>query len=165
MFSLRIYRESDADIILGWLSDEKSFRQWSADKYKDYPAKAEDMNAFYREVAVQGGKPFVFCEDGKVIGHFIMRPISDEVIRTVRFGFIIVDSSIRGKGYGRAMLNEALCYAFDRLCAERVTLGVFENNPQARKCYESVGFKQWGETTCTINGDEWKCLEMECVPS
>jgi len=165
MFSLRIYRESDADIILGWLSDEKSFRQWSADKYKDYPAKAEDMNAFYREVAAQGGKPFVSCEDGKVIGHFIMRPISDEVIKTVRFGFIIVDSSIRGKGYGRAMLNEALCYAFDRLCAGRVTLGVFENNLQARKCYESVGFKQWGETTYTINGDEWKCLEMECVPS
>ncbi len=163
MFTLREYKETDADIILSWITDEKSFRQWSADKYKEYPAKAEDVNGFYEEIKPNGAIPFMFCDDGKPIGHLIMRPLVDEDIKTIRFGFIIVDSSIRGKGYGKAMLMEALSLAFSTLAAERVTLGVFENNPKALKCYESVGFRQWGETTCLINGEYWKCLEMENI--
>lgn len=163
MFTLRKYRKDDADIILSWITDEKSFRQWSADKYKTYPATAEDVNAFYSEIKPNGAMPFMFCDEGKPIGHFILRPLSDEAVPTVRIGFIIVDSSIRGKGYGKAMLNTALEFAFENLNTQRVTLGVFENNPKALKCYESVGFKQWGDTVCNINGEEWHCLEMENV--
>ena len=165
LFALRNYQESDAEIILGWISDEKSFRQWSADKYKSYPASPEDMNAFYREMKAQGGIPFVFTEDNKVVGHFIVRPITDEDTVTYRLGFIIVDSTVRGKGYGKAMLSFALEYAFSTLSAKRVTLGVFENNPNALRCYESVGFKQVGESYYSINGETWKCLEMECFNS
>ncbi|MBR2724641.1 MAG: GNAT family N-acetyltransferase [Ruminococcus sp.] len=162
MFSLREYMEKDAKIILSWITDERSFRQWSADKYKNYPATAEDVNAFYNEIKPNGAMPFMFCDDDKPIGHLIMRPLCDEAVKTVRFGFIIVDSSIRGKGYGKAMLLEALSFAFSNLSAKRVTLGVFENNPKALKCYESAGFKQWGETVCRIGEEDWICFEMEC---
>lgn len=163
MFGLREYIESDADLILSWICDEKSFRQWSADKYEKYPATPQDINSFYDEVRANGGTPFMFCDDDKEIGHFIIRPVSDENMRTFRLGFIIVDSSIRGKGYGKKMLNVAFDYAFGDLKAERVTLGVFENNPKARLCYEAIGFRQWGESIFSINGEEWKCLEMECI--
>ena len=163
MFELKAYSKSDADLVLSWITDEKSFRQWSADKYKDYPASADDVNAFYNELRAQGGTPFMFCDEGNAIGHFIMRPLENENVKTVRMGFIIVDSTIRGKGYGKAMLKEALKHAFAALGAKRVTLGVFENNPKALRCYKSVGFRQWSETACKINGEEWKCLELECL--
>ena len=162
MFALREFDKSDADIILSWITDEKSFRQWSADKYKDYPAKAEDVIRFYDEMKLNGATPFMFCDGDNPIGHLLMRPLCDEAVKTVRFGFIIVDSSVRGKGYGKAMLNIALKYAFKNLDAHRVTLGVFENNPKALKCYETVGFTQWGESVLGINGEQWRCLEMEC---
>ena len=165
MFWLRAYSKSNADIILSWITDEKSFRQWSADKYKRYPATAVDVNSFYDELKTQGGTPFMFFDEGNAIGHFIMRPLQDEKVKTVRMGFIIVDSAVRGKGYGKAMLKEALKLAVESFGAKRVTLGVFENNLKALKCYESVGFRQWGATTYNINGEEWKCLEMECYAS
>ena len=161
MYSLREYTSDDAFTILGWILDEKMFRQWSADKYKAYPAKPEDMNGFYDEVRKNGGTPFLFCDEGKVIGHFLLRPLSNEEVKTVRLGFIIVDSTVRGKGFGRKMLELALDCAFKNFDCKRVTLGVFENNPKAKKCYESLGFTQWGETTYCSNGEEWKCLEME----
>lgn len=161
MFTICDYNESDAQIILGWITDEKSFRQWSADKYESYPPKPEEMNRFYKEIKSNGAQPFVFYDDNKAIGHFILRPLPDENVKTVRIGFIIVDSTIRGKGYGRRMLELALEYAFNTLDAQRVTLGVFENNPKARKCYESVGFRQWDESSFIVNGENWKCLEME----
>lgn len=161
MFSIREYKNTDAERIISWITDEKSFRQWSADKYDRYPPTAEEINAFYDSMKSKGARAFVFCDDGKEIGHFILRPLDEEIINTVRIGFIIVDSSIRGRGYGRKMLEVAIEYAFKEFDVIRITLGVFENNPKALKCYESVGFRQWGETTCTIDGEPWKCLEME----
>ncbi len=160
MLSLREYRPEDAELILSWINDERTFRQWSADKYESYPAKPEDVNGFYEGIMPNGARPFVFCDD-RVMGHFILRPLPSEDVKTVRIGFIIVDSSIRGKGYGKKMLEAALEYAFSTFNCERVTLGVFENNPKALHCYESVGFRRCGEEYFSINGERWKCLEME----
>ncbi len=165
MFSIREYKNTDAEIFISWITDERSFRQWSADKYEAFPPKSEEINAFYDSMKPQGVRAFIFCDGGKEIGHFILRPLLDENIKTVRIGFIIVDSTIRGKGYGRKMLESAIEYACEEFGADRITLGVFENNPKALKCYESVGFSKWCETTCTIDGEEWKCLEMEYVSS
>lgn len=164
MFSVRDFKNSDAKKILGWITDEKSFRQWSADKYESYPPNPQEMIAFYEAMKLQGARALMFCDDGKEIGHFILRPISDESIKTVRFGFIIVDSSVRGKGYGKKMLLSAIEYASAEFGADKVTLGVFENNPNAIKCYESVGFRQYGEEFYTIGTEQWRCFEMECIP-
>lgn len=161
MFTLRNYVPADAQTILGWITDEKTFRQWSADKYEIYPAKAEDVNKFYNEIIPNGARPMMFCDDGKAIGHFILRPLIDGSINIVRIGFIIVDSFIRGKGYGRKMLDTAFEYIFENYDCERITLGVFENNPKARQCYEAVGFRQYGEERYHIGDEDWKCLEME----
>ena len=161
MFTIREYNEKDAETIVSWISDERMLRQWSADKYESFPITADDMNAFYAEIRENGGKPYSFYEDDKLIGHFVLRMLKDEKIDTLRIGFIIVDNSVRGKGYGSKMLSAAIPFGFKEYSAQRITLGVFENNPKARKCYESVGFTQWGETECLINGEPWKCAEME----
>ena len=161
MLSIREYSPQDAEIILSWITDEKTFRQWSADKYENYPAMPEDVNDFYDSIRPNGAIPLIFCHDGKAVGHFILRPLSDGSVNTVRIGFIIVDNSLRGKGYGKKMLEAALKYALDKFKCERITLGVFENNPKAQRCYESVGFRQYGEDKFFINEEDWKCLEME----
>lgn len=41
------------------------------------------------------------------------------------------------------MLKAALRYAFDILKAEKVTLGVFENNEPAYYCYKAAGFRMY----------------------
>lgn len=33
MLRLRPYKKGDAEVIVSWLKDEYSFRQWSADRY------------------------------------------------------------------------------------------------------------------------------------
>lgn len=66
--------------------------------------------------------------------------------------------------YGKEMLSLALRYAFDYFEAEKVALGVFENNESAYYCYKSVGFQEvlMDKTEVfSILGEEWKCLEME----
>ena len=68
-----------------------------------------------------------FTDEDGVIGHFIMRYIHGDN-KVLRFGWVIVDDSIRGKGYGTSMLRTGLDYAFNILGVHTVTIGVFEHN-------------------------------------
>ncbi len=164
MLRLRPYKPCDAEAITSWIKDETTFYRWSAGKYEKYPVTAEDMNAFYDANAFSDSffEMTAFDENG-VAGHLIMR-FPDENKKMVRFGFIIVDDGRRGKGYGRQMLQLAIKYAFEILMADRITLGVFEDNIPAYRCYQSVGFQETGRIErYRIAGEEWKCKELELL--
>ena len=83
--------------------------------------------------------------------------------KEMRIGFVIVDDTKRGKGYGREMIKLALKYAFDLFRAERVTLGVFDNNPSAYRCYKAAGFQEYSERNVFLLGENWRCIDMECL--
>ena len=86
----------------------------------------------------------------------------DEEMRNLKFGCIIVDSAVRGKGYGHRMLAQALDFAFGVLKVDRVSLGVFENNPAARRCYGRLRFTATGKyEVYHLMGEDWKFHEME----
>ena len=78
-------------------------------------------------------------DEDRVIGHFIMRYIGGDK-RVLRFGWVVVDDTIRGKGYGSEMLRTGLKFAFEVFGAEVVTIGVYENNDLAHNCYKKIGF-------------------------
>lgn len=162
MLRLRPYKACDAETIISWIKDERTFYKWSADRYKKYPITADDMNAFYDASAFSDGffEMTAFDETGAV-GHLIMR-FTDEEQKILRFGFVIVDDTKRGKGYGKQMLKLAMKYAFEILMVDKITIGVFENNESACHCYLSVGFRDTGRVECyPILGEEWNCRELE----
>lgn len=166
MLRLRPYKACDAQTIVSWIKDELSFRKWCADRYEKYPITAEDMNAQYDSLADTDSffQMTAFDESG-VVGHLIMRFV-DEEKKILRFGFVIVDDSKRGMGYGKEMLQLAIKYAFDILKVEKVTLGVFENNEAAYYCYKAAGFQDVElaeEEYFHILGEDWRCLELEIV--
>lgn len=163
MLRLRPYKNCDAEKIIGWIGDEFSFRQWCADRYESYPITPEDMNGMYdRERFSDAFFEMTAFDESGIVGHLTMRFV-DEEKTVLRFGFVIVDRERRGQGCGKEMLSLALDYAFDILRVKRVTLGVFENNPAAYRCYKSVGFRETptAEESYRIFGEEWRCIELE----
>ena len=118
----------------------------------------EDMLAQYANDNIF---PFTAIDDaGKVIGHIILRyPDSSKTV--IRLGFIIIDNQLRGKGYGKQMLELAIQKAKQNYNAHKITLGVFDNNPSAIRCYESAGFTITGTASYLIDGEEWTGKEME----
>lgn len=167
MLRLRPYRQSDAKIILSWCRDEAAFRRWSADRYPQYPIEPDDMNRLYQactpESSLQEGfYPMTAFDESGVVGHLILR-YTDAALTTVRFGYVIVDDAKRGRGVGKEILRLALKYAFELLQAEKVTLGVFENNEQAARCYRAVGFEHVAQEkpeVCELCGERWVVQEM-----
>lgn len=165
---LRPYKPKDAELIVSWIKDERAFRKWSSDRYETYPIKAEDINYKYMECNGDCEEPDNFYpmiaeDENGPIGHIILRYTNAEKT-VIRLGFIIVDDSKRGMGYGKSMIQMATKYAFDMLKAKKVTLGVFENNPSAYYCYKAAGFQEISmEQECIfeILGEKWKCIELE----
>lgn len=161
MLTLRAYRETDAPKVASWLNDKNVFVWWSAGKLGDYPLEPARLNAFYAPgIAAGDWFPFVMEDDGEGVGQMLMRWKNKEA-GWLHFGFIVVDGSRRGKGYGSGMLRLAFQKAFGELGASRVTLNVFEDNAPALRCYAALGFKQADEAWLTVGGESRRALVME----
>ena len=166
MLRLRPYKKCDAKYIVSWIKDEFAFRQWCADRFENYPVTEEDINKQYEGLAFTDSfYPMTIFDEKGVTGHLIMRFTDDE--KTIlRFGFVIIDDSRRGQGIGKEMLLLAQKYAFEILKVQKITLGVFKNNPSAYYCYKAAGFKeilQNKKEYYNISGEDWECIEMECT--
>ena len=157
MIRIRPYKATDADTILSWCQDERAFYQWSAGVMGEYPITNDEF-AF-----VENLMPFTAFDEKGILGFFTFRN-PGESTDELRMGFIIVDSGKRGEGYGKAMIQKGLKYAFEIYGAKRVSLGVFENNASAYYCYKAVGFEDVildDIETYSVLGEEWNCKEMK----
>ena len=167
MLRLRPYKTSDAATIISWCKDETTFRKWTANKYDTFPITEADMNHKYIDNNGDCTEPdnfypmTAFDEDG-IAGHLIMR-FTDPDKTTLRLGFVILDDTKRGRGYGKEMIRLSLKYAFEILRVDKVTIGVFENNMPAYYCYKAAGFKDVAgkEAICELLGETWKILELQ----
>ena len=102
---LRPYKPQDAEIIVSWIKDEEALRKWSSDRYGSYPITADDINHKYMDcngdcVEPDNFYPMTAVADEGIVGHLILR-YTDEEKKILRIGFVIVDDTKRGKGYGK----------------------------------------------------------------
>lgn len=160
---LRAYTREDSPVIAGWVRTEEELYRWSADRYGFFPLLPYSIDENYvpqlqtgRFIALTG-----VDEEGTPVGHLIIRYPKENDDSSVRFGFVIVDPEIRGKGYGRELLRLAIDYVRNNLTATRIDLGVFVNNPKAKRCYESVGFTEYGAHVIDTPFGPWDCIDME----
>ena len=165
---LRPYKNCDAKTIITWCKDEAAFRKWTSDRYESFPITDEDMNKKYVDYNGDCADPDNFCpmtafDESGIVGHLILR-FTDKEKTILRIGFVIVDDTKRGRGYGKEMIRLALQYAFDILKVKKVTIGVFENNMSAYYCYKTVGFRDVEmveNELCEVCGEMWSILELE----
>lgn len=158
MLRLRPYKKEDGACLLSWLTDERTVELWKADRFS-WPLTKEQLER-YREQFEQDPAACIFTAvdgTGAPAGHFSFREINYER-NSAHMGFIVVDPQARGQGFGRQMVSLALRYAFELLMLERVTLGVFDCNLAARRCYESLGFKEIEREHKTVgfHGETWE---------
>ena len=160
---LREYRKEDAPIIASWLRSEDELYKWSADRYNKYPISGDDINENYAP-QLETGRFFPLTAVGdkeEILGHFIIRYPRENDDSSVRFGFVILNPNLRGRGLGKEMLRLGIQYVKGNLPASRIDLGVFENNESAMHCYESLGFREYGRRECAMPIGTWNCIDLE----
>ncbi len=103
--------------------------------------------------------------DARPIGYGELNPMRLERDH-LWLGHVVVCPQERGKGIGQAFVRELVSYAFDPLCAKRISLIVFPGNAPAIKCYRRVGFVNVGEESHDFNGTgrKHRLLRFEIKP-
>ena len=159
---LRAYRREDSPVIAKWIRSEEEMHRWAADHFRTFPLGDYDIDDKYSP-DLKTGRLFPLTatdDDGKACGHLLIK-YPEDGNDTVRFCFVVVDPDKRGKGSGRELIRLAISFVRDNLNASRITLGVFDNNPKARKCYESQGFTPYSSHEYTCGDEVWNCTDME----
>ncbi|MBR6954820.1 MAG: GNAT family N-acetyltransferase [Clostridia bacterium] len=155
MIRIRPYKDSDEARVLSWCRDEETFYRWTAGVLGApplTPARFRKTGELMRFTALMEREP---------VGFFTLRN-PDESPDHLRIGFVIVDPARRRQGIGTAMLRQALVYAFRVYGAEKVSLGVLEDNLPAYACYRAVGFRETGiRETYPICGVAHVAAELE----
>ena len=156
MMTLRPFSINDAPTILSWCKDKHAFRLWSADAYKEFPPQPEEMIEQYEG---ENMYPLTAVVGERIVGHILLR-FPSENKSVIRFGFVIVDDSKRGIGYGRRLLQLAIDHACNQMDVKIISVGVYADNPSAPKCYQSVAFKIRDEDFYMSDDEKWKGYEM-----
>lgn len=159
---LRPYIASrDFNIIRNWITDERTHAFWCAN-LTSYPLEEGSFASLLEEAGNRfGDSPFVATEDdGKVIGFFCYSVNVENNEGMLKF--VMVDSSVRGRGIGRKMIRLAVKYAFEISGADAVHLNVFPENERAKRCYEAAGFKERNltENAFTFKDESWGRCNM-----
>ena len=136
MLRLRPFKMRDAKYLMNWFTDERSFKMWSADKF-EYPLSEVQLRN-YKEMYEEDEFGWIFIaldEKGTPVGHLLMR-MADYEKNSVHFGFIVVDASRRGKGYGSEMVRLAVQYAFESHFVSSFILDKRRTSLWCRDCTE-----------------------------
>ena len=102
MLRLRPFRKNDAKTIITWTNKKEEFYKWSAGILGEYPVTEkrlleatsgrEDNDRYF---------PFTAFDENGLVGFFTARVRPEEDDKKLRFGYVIVNPSKRGTGYGK----------------------------------------------------------------
>jgi ribosomal protein S18 acetylase RimI-like enzyme len=82
---------------------------------------------------------------------------------STRIGWVLVDPKRRGLGWGRVLVTHLVRLACDT-GAERITLGVYQDNLPARALYADLGFVDTGNRRVTqVDGQARVSLDFELL--
>lgn len=162
---LRYMGEADFGVMKEWSVSPEYLKTWAGPSLS-YPLDDRQLSR-YLEGANHPAESdlLVYCavrrETGQVVGHISLSMI-DRENQSARISRVIVDPREQGQGIGLQMVREALRIAFEGLLLHRVSLGVFDFNTGALKCYETAGFTREGisREAALFGGRYADCIEM-----
>lgn len=96
------------------------------------------------------------------IGHIQLMDINYHDASCV-LGRVLIYKKYRGNGYGKAMVREAVNFAFNTLQLDIIKLGVFDFNSSAVNTYKSIGFVefQFKKGIRKFQDERWNVVKMK----
>ncbi|MEO8770139.1 MAG: GNAT family protein [Ferruginibacter sp.] len=145
MIRLEKFEKTDFNQLISWINSEILLKNWAGDLFR-FPLTEESLDWYIEDTNEPGvSDAFVYKAvdtiSGEVVGHISLGGMSYKN-RSGRISRVFVDSfNHGGKGICQQMIRAVLKIGFAELNLHRVSLGVYDDNISAIKCYEKSGFK------------------------
>lgn len=169
MITLEPFTAADFPQLIAWVDSERLMKEWSGSMFS-FPLSEAGL-AWYIEGANNLDDPGVFIYkgvDGKTgvtLGHISLGGISrrDRAGRITRV--LVGNTTERRRGVCQGMVQALLRIGFEELDLHRISLGVYDFNHAAIRCYLKSGFQQEGLLRDVVrHGDAyWSLVEMSIL--
>ena len=169
MIRLEYFDRTDFKQLIDWINNEPLLISWAGSLFR-FPLN-EDKLEWYIEDSnnIHESDALIYkaidTENNKVVGHISLGSISRSN-RSARITRVLVGSTAeRGRGVCTAMIKAILKIGFEDLQLHRISLGVYEFNTAAIRCYEKAGFVTEGVMRDTLKYDDsyWSLVEMSML--
>lgn len=120
-----------------WMNDVDVYKyletggNYTLQELEKYLREQEEKSILFWAIHLRGSN--------KHIGNIKIDPI-DLINNSGEYGIMMGDKSQWGKGYAKEASLRVIKYCFDEIGLSKITLGVIENNTNALKLYEKMGF-------------------------
>jgi RimJ/RimL family protein N-acetyltransferase len=168
MIRLEYFTKDDFDQLIGWIHNEHLLTNWSGSLFR-FPLTSESLEWYLEDTNDPGTSDALVYKAidnrGITIGHISLGSISRKN-RAARISRVLVgDNAEKGKGICTAMINEVTRIGFSQLNLHRISLGVYDFNHAALRCYEKAGFKKEGLQRDILfhNNEYWSLVEMSML--
>ena len=122
---------------IGWLNDAEVNKylevkkENTIDELKEYIQDTVEKKIFFWALHLK--------KNGKHIGNIKIDPINKKH-GTGEYGIMIGDKNQWGKGFAKEASFAIIDFCFNKMNLRKITLGVVEDNIQAVKLYQKIGF-------------------------
>ncbi len=166
MIRLDYFTPSDFQQLIDWLDNEQLLKEWSGSLFS-FPLTEQSLS-WYLEGANDPSNPDAFIykavdtETGEAVGHISLGSFS-ETHKAARITRVLVgNTAVRGRGYCQGMIKAILRIGFEELGLHRISLGVYDFNEPAIRCYEKAGMKKEGVLRDVVRYQDgyWSLVEM-----
>lgn len=166
MVKLEFFTKDDFEQLIQWIDTESLLISWSGSLFS-FPLTQSSMEWYLgdtNDLNTSGALVYkaVETETGETIGHISLGGISRKN-KSARISRVLIGNAAnKGKGYCKQMITEVLKIGFDKMQLHRISLGVYDYNTAALKCYQAAGFSIEGTMREVLlhDGKWWSLIEM-----
>lgn len=166
MIRLEYFEAKDFEQLINWINTEELLTNWAGSLFS-FPLTQASMQWYLSGTNdMENSDALVYRvvedETGEVVGHISLGGISRKN-RSARISRVLIgDAKHKGKGYCKQMIQAVLKIGFEEMKLHRISLGVYDYNLSALKCYQSAGFKIEGTMRDILlyNDKWWSLIEM-----
>jgi RimJ/RimL family protein N-acetyltransferase len=130
--------------------------------HDDEPHTAGDVVAYYQELRIEGGRPFLLYMNGVLMGDADFRNIAD--VRG-EFAIMIGGRATQGRGLGTRFAFMLHKFGYDVLGLERIYISVIPANAASRRLFEKLGYEPDDSPEARALIDEESDLTMSLARS
>lgn len=170
MIKLEYFSKEDFKQLMDWMNDEHLITNWAGSLFK-FPLTEESLDWYIEDTNdMHSSDAFIYkavsTATGKTVGHISLGAVSERN-KAARISRVLVGSTTeRGKGACTGMINAVLKIGFEEMKLHRISLGVYDFNHAAIRCYEKCGFVREGLMRDVLKYDEntyWSLIEMSIL--
>ena len=169
MLVLEKFTSSDYGQLIEWIKDEELLMNWSGSLFS-FPLTEKSLEWYIEDVNdIDTSLCFIYkavdTETNATVGHISLGGISKKNSSGRISRVLIGNTNNRGKGCCQEMIKAVIKIGFETLKLHRISLGVYDFNTSAIRCYQKAGFAIEGTTRDVLNykGSWWSLIEMSIL--